>query len=559
MEEVKTLLKQAQKQMYDLEIEPDVTYPDAQFGDIATNLAFKLASHVKRTPEQISKELTGKINHQFIEKIETKGGFINFWLKKEYFNRILQDVNLPDYKPEQILAQKTIVVEYSDPNPFKALHVGHLYTSIVGDSISKLLEFVGADVKRVNFGGDVGLHVAKAMWGILQLLGGAHFKHLKSIGKSEQPHWLSDAYVKGATAYEEDEKARQEVIAINKRIYEMHESNDHESDFARIYWECRSWSYDYFNDFYKRIGLRFDKYYPESQNSQLGLLTVKEQLKKGVFEISDGAVVFKGEKHGLHTRVFINSAGLPTYEAKDIGLSLAKWQDYHFDKSIIITGNDIVEYMKVVLKAIEQFQPKLAKNTHHITHGQVSLAGRGKMSSRSGNVLLAEDVLEAAKQANKSVNGVKEEAISLAAVKYTFLKQRIGGNIVFDPIESVNLTGDSGPYLQYVYVRTRSILSKAPLVKPQDININVINPEERALIRHLGRFNETITSAGLNYEPHVVCAYLFELAQLFNQFYEHHRVIGASEEGFRLKLVMATANIMQKGLGLLGITAIERM
>ena len=559
MEEVKTALKTALKKTYNLDLDIELVYPDPQFGDFATNLPFKLAAPLKRSPEQISKELSAEIKHPMLEKIDTAGGFMNFWLKSDYFTNLLQKIIESEYRPQQLLSNQTVVVEYSDPNPFKNLHVGHLYTSIVGDAIANLLTSLGAKVKRVNFGGDVGLHVARAMWGILQTLGGEHPEKLKNINKTDRPHWLSAAYIKGTKAYEENSKAKEEIIVLNKRIYELQEDQDHQTMLAQIYWTARQWSYDYFDEFYKRLGTQFDKYYPESANTALGISTVKEQLKHGIFEQSEGAVVFRGEKYGLHTRVFINSAGLPTYETKDIGLSLAKWRDYHFDRSIIITGNDITEYMKVVLTAIAQFEPKLAKNTHHVTHGQVTLKGQGKMSSRKGNILLAEEVIESAKQANMTINNVEDEQVSLAAIKYAFLKQKVGNNIIFDPIESVNLHGDSGPYLQYVYVRTRSILTKQSLNVKKALTAAEPNAEERTLIRHLGRFANVVEASGLNYEPHILSAYLFELAQMFNQFYEKYRVIGTKEEDFRLRLVLATSEIMKTGLSLLGIAAPERM
>src|SRR6218665_1590156 len=191
-----------------------------------------------------------------------------------------------------------------------------------------------------------------------------------------------------------------------------------------MWWRCREWSYDYFDAFYDRIGTHFEKYYPESQTAPIGLETVQRELRKGVFNESDGAVVFDGDKFGLHTRVFINSHGLPTYETKDVGLSVLKWQDYHPKLSVIITGNDIVEYMKVVLKAIEQFEPDLAHVTRHMTHGNVKLAGGVKMSSRKGNFLRAVDVLDMVAEASKGVSEVENQATVLGAIKYAFLKQR---------------------------------------------------------------------------------------------------------------------------------------
>jgi arginyl-tRNA synthetase len=283
---------------------------------------------------------------------------------------------------------------------------------------------------------------------------------------------------------------------------------------------------------------------------------VREQLEKGVYKQSDGAVVFDGEAYGLHTRVFINSKGLPTYEAKDVGLSIRKWEDYHYDKSVIITGNDIIEYMKVVLKSIEQFEPELAKRTVHLTHGNVKLAGGVKMSSRKGNILRATDVLEAANEANKQATGRDDEQAILGAVKYAFLKNRIGADVIYEPKESVSLEGNSGPYLQYAHARARSILAKA---EGADRNIEGLDDAERQLARKIGEYPEVLQKAVNELLPHHICTYLYELAQEFNRFYEKSKVVGNPRQATRLKLVELYADVLRDGLTLLGISAPDHM
>ena len=283
---------------------------------------------------------------------------------------------------------------------------------------------------------------------------------------------------------------------------------------------------------------------------------MREQLEKGVYEDSDGAVVFSGEKYGLHTRVFINSHGLPTYEAKDVGLIMAKWRDYHFDTSIIVTGNDITEYMKVVLKSIEQFAPELAERTKHITHGNVKLAGGVKMSSRKGNFLRAIDVLDIAHKANKQATGRDDERAVLGAIKYSFLKQRIGADIIYVPEESVSLEGNSGPYLQYAHARARSILAKAD---QKLAAITGLEAGERSLARKVSEYPEIVEKAVTELMPHHICTYLYELAQTFNRFYEHNRVIGDERQDIRLQLVTLYADVLYDGLNLLGIEAPDQM
>lgn len=268
-------------------------------------------------------------------------------------------------------------------------------------------------------------------------------------------------------------------------------------------------------------------------------------------------MVFEGESHGLHTRVFLNSQGLPTYEAKDLGLAALKWQDYHFDLGVIITANDIVEYMKVVLKALESFHPEIVERSKHLTHGVVKLPGGVKMSSRKGNILRAVDILDAAHAANKTLTGQDNEDTVLGAVKYAFLKNRVGGDIIYDPAESVSLEGNSGPYLQYAHARARSILNKVEAGQAQAATD--LEAGERSLVRKITEYSEVVDKAVAELMPHHICTYLYELAQTFNRFYEHNRVISHERQAQRLSLVRRYADTLQSGLRLLGIVAPDKM
>lgn len=557
MNNMSSALQAVVKKIYDQEIEVDLTRPDEQFGDYATNIALKLAAKLNKKPRDIAEQLVSEVKAQLVSDIQdvtiAGPGFINLTLSDA---ALLKQANSALNNLPRQYEGKVVVAEYGDPNPFKILHAGHVYTDVVGDAIANLMEASGGTVHRVNYGGDVGLHVGKSMWAILRALGGEKPKELQAISRNQRAEWLTERYVEGNTAYETNEQAKQEIFELNKRVYKLHDDNDHDSPFAQIYWACRQWSYDYFDYFYARLGSHFEKYYPESQNASLGLKTVREQLKKGVYEESDGAVVFKGEPYGLHTRVFITHESLPTYEAKDVGLIMAKWQDYHFDVSVYITANDIVDYMKVVLKSIEQFMPELAKRSVHLTHGMVKLAGGVKMSSRKGNILRATDILDAAAEASKKARGQDDPQITVAAVKYAFLKQRIGGDIIYNPAESVSLEGNSGPYLQYAQARARSILAKSK-VKPAVAD--QLEADERRLVRKISEYPEVIEKAVAELMPHHICTYLYELAQTFNRFYEKNRVIGDKREALRLHLIDLYAGVLKNGLTLLGITAPDRL
>lgn len=554
MQEVKEAVQKAVKGVFELDMEVILTRPDEKFGDLATNIALQLAQKLNKNPREVADALVSEIKNDMIDKTEVAGpGFINITLTDEALFGLVNAEN-----PKNLLG-KVIVAEYSDPNPFKILHAGHLYTSVVGDAIANLLENAGGEVHRVNFGGDVGRHVGQTMWAILQELGGENPDKLELVKESERSEWMAAAYVKGTEAYEDDEQAKPEIMALNKRIYALHSLNDHESPLAQIYWTTRQWSYEYFDAFYKRIATKFEKYIPESAVAELGLKTVREQLAKGVFQESDGAVIFKGEDFGLHTRVFINSEGIPTYEAKDVGLIMAKWDEYHFDESVVITGNEQAQYMQVVLKAIEQFAPELAKASVHLTHGIVKLRGGVKMSSRKGNILRAVDILDAASEANKKATGKDDQDVVLGAVKYSFLRQRTGGDIIYDPEESVSLEGNSGPYLQYAHARAKSILRKSKGINDTLEMTVKLESGERSLVRKLGEYAEAVELATTELMPHHIAIYLYDLAQTFNRFYENNRVISDPREASRLVLVKTYADTLKNGLNLLGIIAPEKM
>lgn len=554
MQQLATLISNAVRDLFNEQIEVELTRTDEQFGDFTTNVALRLSKKLEKSPREIAEKISENLQSGQIEQVSVAGpGFINITLTN---NALIQ---LAESKPVKSLQDKTILVEYSDPNPLKPLHAGHLYTTLVGDTISRLIENAGAKTIRLNYGGDVGLHVGRSIWAIIKFLGGEYPEKLSEIPEDERPKWLGERYVEGTAAYEDNDQSKQEIITRNRQIYEIHAENDHTSPLAQIYWTVRQWSYDYFQVLYNQLQVRpFDRFIPESEVTPLGIKTVEQQLDAGVFERSDDAVIFNGENHGLHTRVFINSEGIPTYEAKDVGLSLTKWNEYKFDQSIIITAEEQKQYMQVVIKAIEQFAPDPAKRTNHLTHGTVKLAGGVKMSSRKGNIVTALEILDAARQAGEESGTKPTEQTILAAVKYAFAKNRIGSDIAYDPKESIALEGNSGPYLQYAHARAASILQKAITNTPAEFS-HILNPSERSLLRKIGEYKEVVERATNELMPHHICTYLYELAQTFNRFYEQNKVLGSEQESTRLKLVELYKNKLASGLELLGIHAPNKM
>ena len=572
MEGLRVKLKDTIKNIYNLDFDPELTpSPSNIDADYSSNAPLKLAKDLHKSPLDIANELNQELNAEI-----SAPGFLNFTLSDEYYYEQIESLS-QDFKNNigsDEYSGKTVICEFSDPNPFKVLHVGHLYTSVVGDSISRLFEYAGAKVIRANFGGDVGLHVAKTMYVLQQ-------KPIDELNIED----IAKCYVEGTALYDDDETARAEITKLNKKIYQINQNDEHGNELADLYWRGRELSYAYFNNFYATIGVKFDKYYPESTVAALGLAKVKEELEKGVYELSDGAVIFNGDKFGLHTRVFINKEGVPTYEAKDVGLIFTKWQDYHFDKSVVITGNEQLDYMKVVLKSIEQYAPDLVEKTSHLTHGLVKLPGNVKMSSRKGNFLKAVDVIDIINKELKEEYDSADPKISLAATKYAFLKYKMGGNIIFDPKESVKMTGNSGPYLLYSAVRAKKVLQKVMAVSAQAEGRETVSreghdpsevsetrdggiertgsrelqPSERALIKKILEYKEILKEAVSEMAPHKVASYLYELAQEFSRFYENCPVAGSAREKERAKLVQVYLNTITHGLSILGIEIPEEM
>lgn len=554
-----SVVKNIVKNLYDIDASPVFEITAEIFGDLSTNIALQISSRVGKNPREIAQEIANEIiNTPMIESADVAGpGFINVRFSDKAHALIVDEIlSVGDQfgKTDKFKA-KVVVAEYSDPNPFKILHAGHLYTSLIGDAIGSLFETAGAKVHRVNFGGDVGLHVGKSMWAILKKLGGELPEELDKISEPERLDWISARYVEGHEAYENDESSKAEIIEFNKKVYALHAQKDKSSPFAQIYWTCRRWSYDGFDSLYKKLDMvPFEKYYPESDTTPIGMQAVSEGVVNGIFEESEGAVVYKGEKDGLHTRVFVTSEGLPTYETKDLGLAIAKWNEYEFDKNVMITGNDIIEYMKVVQSALKNIHPEITERSTHLTHGIVKLTGGVKMSSRKGNILRADDILNSAVEAYKKVTDSENWDAVLAAVKYSFLKQRIGGDIIYNPEESVSITGSSGPYLQYAHARARSILSK---VKIADSYSPV--KSEIALLKKLQEYQGAVERSIDDMMPHHIATYLFELAQVFNSFYEKEKIVGSEREGEKARLVSAYSQVLKNGLNLLGIKAPEKM
>lgn len=566
---------------------------DATHGDYTTNVALIAAKKLGKKPRDLAEEIVEKVKKNNleleVEKVEVAGpGFVNFWISDKKLlasiDSLRNDNTIFDMvKGDQ--SGKKVIVEYAHPNTHKAFHIGHLRNITTGESIVRLLEVSGVTVVRANYQGDVGMHIAKAMRGLTMLIGegkvdteGLVFENVsneiervlsivKALGKRdirERIALLNKAYAYGSTLFEENSSNTAAIKEINKSIYN-HKWGIYEP-YEEVYKITRQWSLDYFDQIYKRVYSHFDRLYFESETYTPGKENVLRGLSEGIFQKSDGAIIFPGSKYGLHDRVFISSEGNPTYEGKDMGLAPLQHKEYHPDLIVHVLGPEQYGYTRVIFKALDLLFPEDAGKQLHVVYGLVKLK-HGKMSSRTGNVILGEWLLDEAKKKILEAYDISDEIaeqVAVGAVKYSFLKVGLSQEIAFDLDESISLQGNSGPYLQYTYARTQSVLKKSQKSngKSQKLTEGIrLEKEEREVLRLLVRFPEIVAEAANRYAPHLLCTYLFEVAQAFNLFYQKCTILKAEEDvrNFRLVLTEKTGIVLQQGLSLLGIKAPERM
>lgn len=533
---------------------------DNTFGDFSTNIALVYSKQLKLNPKVVAEKIVEELkkeNLENVKSIEIAGpGFINFKISDKYFTDEIIKISkvLENFGKISKDAGKKIMVEYTDPNPFKIFHIGHLMANTVGESISRIVEFSGAKVIRACYQGDVGLHVAKTIWAVQ-----------KNKGTELSVKFLGDMYVLGSREYEDNETAKKEIIDVNKKVFEKSDA-----EINKIYDLGMKISLEYFDGIYAKLGTKFDNFFFESKVADAGIKIVQEFLKKGTFENSDGAIVFPGEKYGEHTRVFINSQGLPTYEAKELGLTETKFKLFpDLSESIVITANEQNAYFKVILAALKVISPEIALKMKHLSHG-ILRPSTGKMSSRKGNIVSADDLIgefealveDKIKDRNFEAKEHEEvkKSVAIAGLKFTILRQAIGGDIIYDPLVAVSFEGDSGPYLQYAVVRANAVLSKAKEAGISE-KINEVPETVELLEKMLLRFPEIVERARLEYAPHHIVTYLTEISSAFNSYYAHNQIINEKDamSPYRVNLTKVFAQTMKSGLWILGIKVPERM
>ena len=541
----------------------DLDYPvNPDFGDYSTSVSLKLTKVLKRNPFEIAQEIIKNLpKDSDIKKVEIiKPGFINFWISDDYLVTSISDL-LKNEKftfPEYHLGKnKKIMVEFAHPNTHKLFHIGHLRNISTGEAMVRILEAVGNKIIRTNYEGDVGLHIAKCLYGVKNSK--TDIKKLKTL--QEKIEFIGKMYTSGTKAYEDNENAKQEIIKLNQMIYE------HDPEIMPLWTETRQWSLDYFAENYKRFYSRFDRLYFESELPKRAVEIAGEILKKGIMEKSQGAIIFNGKKYGLDIRVFINSLGFPTYEGKELALAEKEFSDFgELDKAIHVVTPEQTSFFKVTFKVEELIDEKKYKNKqHHLIYEWVKLKA-GKMSSREGNIIEANWLIDEIKdKILKKFKCDKEiaEILSVASAKYSFLKNGTQSIIHFDIDESIAVDGNSAPYLIYTYVRCQSVLKKAdhnPSTR-QPVDSLTINNDELNVLRIINQFPEIVRQAAIQLSPNLIANYLYDLAQKYNYFYQKNKILESEEKTkqFRLMLTQAVGKVIKEGLYLLGIKTVERM
>lgn len=552
--------------VYDQLVEP----PNTELGDLAFG-CFLLAKAQKKAPPLIAKELQEQIPADaMIQKVEAVGPYVNFKLSPEFFGKSLLEPILNGEFAKRKLTEKTpkTMIEYSQPNTHKELHVGHMRNACLGDSIVRLQRFCGYDVISSTFPGDVGTHVAKCLW----YMKNRNTEPVPATGKGE---WLGQMYSKANLLLEDEEKT--EKGPENQKILTtiLNELEQKKGPYFDLWKETRQWSIDLMKQVYAWADIHFDQWYWESDVDSASVKFVKELYAEGKLIQSEGAIGMNLETENLGFCLLLKSDGTGLYATKDIELARRKFRDFHIEKSIYVVDVRQELHFKQVFKVLEKIGFAEAKDCLHLKYNFVELPD-GAMSSRKGNIVPLMELVRRMEEMVKtqylaryqnewSQNEIDLVASQVAkgAIKYGMLRIDTNKKIVFDMNEWLKLDGESGPFVQYSSARIRSLVRKLKNEKQGAIAWNLLShPAERKLMQGLLQFQSTILTAAEQYKPSLVCTYLYDLAKRFNLFY-HECSIGQAESQelrqARLALAESTGNVLTLGLSLIGIPSPEKM
>lgn len=560
-----------------------------QIGDI-TVVVFPFTKISKKTPEITGREIAEFIlsNVDLVDSYEVVKGFLNLVISKAYWLSVLAEAyeNL-SYGINGVSADsKTVMVEYSSPNTNKPLHLGHIRNNLLGYSIAEILKANGNKVIKTNIVNDRGIHICKSMYAWQQWGNG---RTPESTGKKGD-HLVGEYYVEFNNHYkaeiseliqkgfteEEAENNAPSMLAVREMLRKW-ENDDQET--IHLWQTMNSWVYQGFDETYKKLGVDFDKIYYESET----YLTGKEEVLRGLaenifFQKEDSSVWVDLTNEGLDQKILLRSDGTSVYITQDIGTAKMRYNDFSIDKMVYVVGNEQNYHFQILAILLDKLGFSWGKDLFHFSYGMVELPS-GKMKSREGTVVDADDLIDEmitvarnmSVELGKLESLSKEEAentfrmIALGALKYFILKVDPRKNMLFNPAESIDFNGNTGPFIQYTHARIKSVLRKASekqIEIKRDFDVDAISSKEKELLKNISLFPEAVKEAGVNYSPAIIANYCYELVKEYNQFYHDHSILSESDENkrnFRLVLSAVVAKIASSGMNLLGIEMPERM
>ncbi len=591
---IESILSQATAQavndLYGTVVDPQSIVPQATRKEFEGNLTivvfpFLRASH--KAPDATAQEIGDYLaaHCEAVEKFNVIKGFLNITVKPSFWAQLLDGICRDEnYGFKQVTPESQLVmIEYSSPNTNKPLHLGHVRNNLLGFSLAQIMKACGNKVVKTNIVNDRGIHICKSMLAWLKWGNGAT---PESTGKKGD-HLIGDFYVlfdkhykaeikeiAAAQGISEEEAEKQSTLMQEAReMLKKWEDNDPE---VRALWEkMNSWVYAGFDETYKRMGVDFDKIYYESQTYLEGKEKVEEGLAKGVFYRKDDNSVWADlTPDGLDHKLLLRSDGTSVYMTQDIGTAKLRYQDYPIDKMIYVVGNEQNYHFQVLSLLLDKLGFKWGKDLIHFSYGMVELP-HGKMKSREGTVVDADDLMDkmvddAMAMTSDRLEGMtideKREVariIGMGALKYFILKVDPRKNMLFNPAESIDFNGNTGPFIQYTYARIRSLQRKAGDNMPAlDVNSVTPNDKEIAIIQRIADFASVVEEAGRTYSPALIANYTYELAKEFNQFYHDYSILKEEDENlkvFRLELSRTVAGVIKRAFSLLGIEVPERM
>ena len=558
----------------------------SEFEGNLTLVVFPFVKMAKKSPEQTAQELGEYLvaNCEAISKFNVVKGFLNLSISNEAWLNLLGDIDKDEHYGEKQATDQSplVMIEYSSPNTNKPLHLGHVRNNLLGWSLAQIMQANGNKVVKTNIVNDRGIHICKSMLAWLKWGNG---ETPETSGKKGD-HLIGDYYVAFDKHYREEikelvangmdeEQAKQEAPLI-KEAHEMlvkWENNDPE---VRALWEkMNNWVYAGFDETYKKMGVSFDKIYYESQTYLKGKAKVEEGLAKGLFERhEDNSVWADLTNEGLDQKLLLRSDGTSVYMTQDIGTAEMRFKDYPIDKMIYVVGNEQNYHFQVLSILLDRLGFKWGKELVHFSYGMVELPN-GKMKSREGTVvdaddlmqLMVDDALKTSMELGKFDDMSEEErneiarVVGMGALKYFILKVDARKNMLFNPEESIDFNGNTGPFIQYTYARIRSILRKAVDMTSMTSTTS-LSSKEVELIQKMSEYGAAVEQAGKDYSPSGIANYCYELTKVFNQFYHDYSILNEPDEqkkAVRLMLAKNVAKILKNGMALLGIEVPERM